>query len=122
MIHDKLPIHKTGSDLLGLATRMQAQMRREYKRVVGDKIVDHCAAMLDMMALANAAKGDRRRRMAHIEDVLAHQRAVTVWMRVALDLKIVSQGPWADATQLIQSIGRQAGGWKNRTNDEAPAA
>jgi hypothetical protein len=119
-IHDKLPIHKTGSQLLGVAARIHEQMRRGLKRTVGDKIVDHCTQMLDQMALANASRGARR--IVHIEDVLAHQRSAEVWLRVGLDLKCVSPGLWGEAIQLTQSVGRQAGGWKGKTNEKAPAA
>jgi hypothetical protein len=59
-IHHQLPIHKTGSELLGLAARVHAQMPRGYKRTVGDKIVAHCSEMLDLMALANASRGEQR--------------------------------------------------------------
>jgi hypothetical protein len=120
VIHDKLPIHKTGSELLGVAARIHVQMGRGFKRTVGDKIVENCAEMLDLMALANASQG--RQRVTYIDGVLTHQRAATTWMRVALNLKQVSPGLWSDATQLLQSVGNQAGGWKNRTNGRAPAA
>lgn len=67
-LHHQLPIHKKGSELLALAARIHNQMRRGYKRSVGDKIVSHCSDMLDLMALANAAQ--RAERAAHIRDIL----------------------------------------------------
>jgi hypothetical protein len=121
-IHDQLPIHKTGSQLLGVAARIHAQMRRGYKRSVGEKIVDNCAEMLDLMALANAAVRDRAQRTAHIQKILSHQRAATTWLRIAFDLKLVPHGLWGEATQLLQGVGKQANGWLTRTNEKAPAA
>jgi prophage antirepressor-like protein len=35
-LHTQLPIHKTGSELLGLVARIHAQMPRGYKRTVGE--------------------------------------------------------------------------------------
>lgn len=84
-IHHQLPIHRTGTELLGLAARIHAQMPRGYKRTVGDKIVAHCSEMLDLMALANASRGDQR--VAFIRQILQHNRAAAVWLRVGFDLR-----------------------------------
>jgi hypothetical protein len=122
-LHHQLPIHKTGSQLLGLAARIHAQMRRGYKRSVGEKIVGHCSEMLDLMALANATKNAQR--AAHISEILTHNRAATTWLRVAFDLKEVSPQLWAESVQMLDNIGRQASGWKNKTlqsTGKAPAA
>ena len=119
-LHDKLPIHQTGSQLLTVVTQIHVQMRRGYKRVVGDKIVEHCAEMLDLMALANATK--RERRAEHLRSILAHQRAATTWLRVALDLRLVAPKLWGSAVQMLNSIGKQANGWLGKTCGKAPAA
>jgi hypothetical protein len=120
--HDQLPIHKTGSQLLGVAARIHSQMKRGFKRSVGEKIVDHCAEMLDLMALANAAMHDHGQRAAHIRAILMHNRAATTWLRVAFDLKEVSPALWGEATQTLQSVGKQASGWLSKTREKAPAA
>lgn len=87
-LHTQLPIHKTGSNLLSLAANIHTQMGRGYKRTVGDKFVNHCSEMLDLMALANATK--QAQRATHIRELLTHNRAATVWLRVGFDLKQVS--------------------------------
>jgi hypothetical protein len=120
--HEKLPIHRTGSQLLAVVVRIHAQMKRGYKRSVGEKIVDHCAEMLDLMALANAAVRDRARRTAHIQSILSHQRAATTWLRVAFDMKLVPPGLWGDAIQMLESVARQASRWMSSTHEKAPAA
>jgi hypothetical protein len=55
-IHTDLPIYRTGVQLLSLAVKVQEQMPRGVKRSLGDKISQHCVEMLDLMALANAAR------------------------------------------------------------------
>jgi len=119
-LHHQLPIHRTGSELLGLAATIHAQMPRGFKRTVGDKIVSHCSEMLDLMALANATRGAQR--AAHIAQILTHVRAATVWLRVALDLRAVSTKPWAHSVEMLDSIGKQANGWMSKTREKAPAA
>lgn len=119
-IHDQLPIHKTGTDLLGLAVAIQAQMPRGFKRPLGDKITDHCSDMLNLMALANASKGEQRARC--IQQLLTHNRAAMVFLRVALNVRAVNSTRWAEAVALLNSVGKQASGWLSKTREKAPAA
>ena len=119
-LHTHLPIHKTGSELLGLVAKIHAQMPRGYKRTVGDKIISHCSEMLDLMALANATQ--HAQRAQHIRDILKHNRAATVWLRVGFDLRAVSMEPWSKSVQMLDSVGKQASGWLNKTREKAPAA
>lgn len=55
-LHTELPIHRTGVRLLSLAVKVQEQMPRTVKRILGDKVTQHCVDMLDLMALANASQ------------------------------------------------------------------
>jgi hypothetical protein len=119
-LHHQLPIHRTGSELLGLAAVIHAQMPRGFKRTIGDKIMAHCSEMLDLMALANATRGTERVR--YIREILKHVRAATVFLRVGLDLRAISSDRWALAVQRLDSVGKQANGWINKTNEKAPAA
>jgi hypothetical protein len=123
-LHTQLPIHKTGSALLGLAARIHAQLPRGYKRTIGDKIVSHCSEMLDLMALANATR--QAQRAQHIEQLLTHSRAAQVWLRIGFDARHIPQGVWAESVQLLDSVGKQANGWLSKTRstptEKAPAA
>ena len=119
-LHTELPIYRTGVQLLQLAVDVQVQMPRAVKRHLGEKISAHCMEMLDLMALANATKAAER--TAHIEQLLAHVRAVTALLRVSHDARYISHKLWADSVQLVGSIGRQGGGWLKNTANRAPAA
>ena len=70
-LHTELPIYRTGVRLLDLAVKAQVQMPRTVKRVLGEKITQHCVEMLDLMALANATQRDVR--AGHIDHLLTHQ-------------------------------------------------
>ncbi|MEP6770267.1 MAG: hypothetical protein ABI893_00610 [Polaromonas sp.] len=54
--------------------------------------------------------------------MLAHQRAALVWLRVGFNLKKISTEAWARAVEMLNSVGKQANGWLNKTNATAPAA
>ncbi len=60
-LHTELPIYRTGVRLLDIAVKAQVQMPRTVKRVLGEKITQHCVEMLDLMALANASQRDARK-------------------------------------------------------------
>ena len=73
-LHTELPIHRTGVRLLALAFKVQEQMPRSVKRILGDKVTQHCVDMLDLMALANASQ--HQERAEYIGELLKRQRAV----------------------------------------------
>jgi len=118
-LHLDLPIYKTGVQLLSLAVKVQEQMPRGVKRSLGEKIMQHCVEMLDLMALANATQ--RAERAQHINELMTRLRAVSVLLRVSHDSRYVSRSLWASATLLLDSIGKQGGGWLKSAN-RAPAA
>jgi len=118
-LHDKLPIHRTGVQLLALAVKIQEQMPRGVKRILGEKIMQHCVDMLELMALANATQ--RGVRVGFLEELLAKQRTVTVLLRVSHESRYLSPKLWADSIELLGFIGAQGGGWLKNAN-KAPAA
>ena len=121
-LHTSLPIYATGGKLLALAIRIQIQMPRAVKRALGDLVMGHCIDMLNLMALANASM-TKAARVDHIEKLLELQRAVQILLRVSFDEKFLSHKLWGEATLLMDSIGKQAGGWLKKTSsNRAPAA
>ena len=123
-LHTELPIYKTGVQLLSLAVKVQEQMPRGVKRSLGDKISQHCVDMLDLMALANATQ--RGERAQHIHQLMTRLRAMTVLLRVSHDSRYLSTRLWADSVALLDSIGKQGGGWlksaQHTQPNRAPAA
>ena len=119
-VHSDLPIHRAGVQLLSLAVKVQQQMPRGVKRSLGDKISHHCVEMLDLMALANATQ--KAERAEHIRELLKQQRTVTVLLRVSHDSRYVSTALWAQSMALLDSIGKQGGGWLKSAANRAPAA
>ena len=124
-LHSDLPIYRTGVQLLALAIKAQEQMPRGVKRSLGDKISSHCVEMLDLMALANATQHEER--ADYIRQLMTQLRAMTVLLRVSHDSRYISTTVWAASVRLLDSIGKQGGGWlksaaHKRTPNKAPAA
>ena len=112
-LHTELPIHRTGVRLLSLAIKVQEQMPRSVKRILGDKVTQHCVDMLDLMALANASQHEAR--AEYIGELLKRL------LRVSHDSRYLAPKLWAESVELLGSIGKQAGGWLKSSN-RAPAA
>jgi len=118
-IHTRLPIYQRGCALLKLAFEIQQHMPRGVKRNLGEKITQHCTDMVDLMALANAARGDQR---AHyITTLLQRVTTVQTLLRVGAEGKWITTPLWARAIEQLETVGRQGGGWLKSTA-KAPAA
>lgn len=116
-LHTDLPIYKKGCALVQLAFNVQQQMPRSFKRTLGEKITVHCTDMLDLMAMANASRGAERAIL--IRDLLKLQHTTTVLLRVCHDMRFISHKIWSESVQLLDSIGKQGGGWLKHA--KAPA-
>ncbi len=123
-IETDLPIHATGSKLLSLAVRMQVQMPRTVKRMLGEQVKELCIEMLSEMARANGSMRAEHR-VPHIVHLLEIQRTLQILLRICLNDRYVSVDLWGQATVLLESIGKQGGGWLKKTRTKtagAPAA
>lgn len=92
-LHTELPIYKKGCELVSLAFEVQTNMRRDFKRSLGEKITGHCTEMVNLMALANATRGAQR--AVHIRDLLARQHATTAIAEVMGETLLLA---WAGET------------------------
>ncbi|GGH62294.1 hypothetical protein GCM10010975_26850 [Comamonas phosphati] len=108
-MHHRLPIHRKGRELLKLAFLIQQHMLRGQKRLLGEKITLLCIEMVDLMAIANASRGELRAQA--IRDVLQRVRTLETLLQVGHELKAVTTPAWAKAIELLSDIGRQGGGW-----------
>lgn len=107
-IHTDLPIHKTSCDLLGVAIEAAKHMPRDFKSTLGVEIRKECIAIVLLIARANATKD----KVPHIERLLERVDVLQIVIRVCHEKRLVSNRIFADAIELMGSIGRQAGGWK----------
>mgnify|MGYP003545831280 CR=1 FL=1 len=85
-LHTELPIYRTGVRLLSLAVKVQEQMPRSIKRILGDKITQHCVDLLDLMALANASQHEAlRAELERLTRELAEEMEHTALLRTERD-------------------------------------
>ena len=117
-IHHDLPVYKLAFDLLTLATGITRNMPRDLKGSLGGKIQDQCIEMLVLIARANIAKD----KTPHIEAMLEHHHVAELMLRLAHEMKFISHAQWASAVQVMEALGKQAGGWLKFSRQMAPVA
>ncbi|HSW13384.1 MAG TPA: four helix bundle protein [Solimonas sp.] len=119
-LYTELHIYKHGCELLSLAVKVQTQMPRMFKRSLGEKIHEKCMDMLEAMAMANAARDGAR--VEQLDTLLQNLRATTALLRVGHEQRLIAPKLWAESVELLDSIGAQAGGWRNHTLSHLSAA
>ncbi len=117
--HARLPIYQRGCALLQVAFDIQQHMPRGQKRHLGEKIVAHCADMVDLMAAANASRGMERAEC--IRALLRLVGRVETLLRVGVEGGNIKTPLWGRAVEQLEDVGRQGGGWLKSTA-KAPAA
>lgn len=118
----ELDIYKAADQLLALALQVQAQVPRNYRVAVGQRISNECADILLSVARANIARGESR--LTHIARLQEHLEAATILLRASHNLRLISTKAWAASVELTDSVGKQANGWLKTTRIQvaAPAA
>jgi len=97
--------------LLWLIPHVQA-FPRSHRFSLGERIQRLILDFQDALVAAGKAEGPDRRRWLHQADVqLAQMR---VWMRLALDLKLLSVRQYEHAARLLAEVGRLLGAWLNK--------
>lgn len=114
-----LPIYKLAADLASLAADITKNMRREFKRTLGEKLLVECIEVTILIFRANVAAG--RERQQYITQILEHIQVIELMLRLALDKHLIGHKQYALAIQITDPLGRQATGWKNSTAT-SPAA
>jgi hypothetical protein len=112
-IYTELQIYKDGCALLGLALEVQTQIKREFKRSLGEKVSAMCVEMLEAIAMANACRGEMR--VQQIDTVLRLLRAASVMLRVAFERRLISKNLWGQSIEVLDAVGKQSTGWRKAT-------
>ncbi len=116
-LHTDLPIFKPAYDLLRVAEAVILQMPREVKVGIGRKLRDECLEITDLIAEANIAKD----KVPHIAQIRSHIRKVELLVRVSWDNQYIKHPGYRHATQLTQSLGRQATRWMQSSAKQVSA-
>ncbi|MBR1755108.1 MAG: four helix bundle protein [Bacteroidaceae bacterium] len=111
MLSEELPIFKTSYDLLERLTALAKDLPKFFRYTLGTRMMDLC---LDMLAQIYRANMDQSHRTEALTDLLINYRQLLMLLRVCYRQKALSSGRYAELMKMLDSIGRQATGWKNK--------
>lgn len=108
-IHTKLPIYKVAYDLLDVVTDLVKNMRRDFKRSIGEKISVECIEIMVLVFRANVAQD----KSPHLTELIERLQVIELLVRLARDKRLLSTEGYANTIELTTSIGKQANGWRS---------
>lgn len=111
-IHTQLPIYKVAYDLLDVVTDVVKNMRRDFKRSIGEKINAECIEITVLVFRANVSIN----KSPHLLELIERLQVIELLIRLAMDKKLISRGAYAKAIDLSTMIGKQANGWRRATS------
>lgn len=114
-----LPIYKLASELTSVAADLIKNMRREFKRTLGEKLLLECIEVTVLIFRANVAQGQERQQ--HVQQILERIQVIELMLRLALDKRLIAPGMYARTVEITDPLGRQATGWK-KSVATSPAA
>ena len=107
-LHSALEIYKAAYDLLGAAGDVIMNMRRDAKKVFGEKIIDACIELDLHIRAANMAQDKE----PHLLRLLERLEVIELLSRVCRDRGYIPPRHFAKLVERTQSIGKQANGWR----------
>ena len=115
MKSEDLTIYKDAYDMLERLTDLSRSLPQFYRYTVGTRMVDLCLDLLGLIYRANMSMADRERVLT---DLLIDYRQIQMLLRVCYHQKAMSSGRYAEIIKLLDSIGRQATGWRKNEKNE----
>lgn len=112
---DKVKIYKDSYTLLVLLHRSMHEMPRSDRYLFGAKMNECALEMLDGITLAYQARG-KADRLDRLEEFFKSFTRLQTYLRLCLDLKLMSLNTLAKIHPFVEEISKQHNGWKNRTS------
>ena len=110
-LHSDTEIYKAGYELFDVVVEAIRQMRKDFKRTLGDKLRDECIEILTLIFDVNTSPGPKAR-VKYLKRIIRRVTKLELLLRLAKDKKLIAAAHHAKAIALTQSVGRQASGWK----------
>ena len=111
-LSEELPVFKASYDLLERLTDLAKDLPKFFRYSIGTRMVDLC---LDMLAQIYRANMKQESRAEALTDLLISHRQLLMLLRVCYHQKALSTGRYAELIKLMDSIGRQATAWRQKS-------
>lgn len=106
----ELPIYRDTYQLILLLFDSTKHFSREYKYTLGQDIKRDAIQLVRSIYRANRNREKRQ----YLEEYLDNFELLKLEIRLCKDLKLLSIRRYVTISQLMEQIGKQATGWKNK--------
>lgn len=111
-LSEELPVFKASYDLLEHLVDLAKDLPKFFRYSIGTRMVDLC---LDILAQIYRANMKQESRTEALTDLLVSHRQLLMLLRVCYHQKALSTGRYAELLKLLDSIGRQATAWRQKS-------
>ncbi len=105
-----LPIYLQCRDLLSLALHMHKQMSKDIKPNLGRQLLQDCSELAQLVARANVCTAPERVQI--LATLIQRAEALKISLRLMMDVRVIAISIWSRSIPLLESICKQAGGWR----------
>lgn len=117
-LHHELTIYRSALDLLTKTVSINRNMPRDLKVTLGKSLLDGVSDFSRLIMHANIAVGAGK--VPHLDELLAKLEVISFQYRGLAELGAVPRKHHADVIELVDTIGKQAGGWKRKAAGMEP--
>jgi hypothetical protein len=109
-LYFELPIYKDTYQLLLVIFRITRNFSREYKYTIGQDLKQDSMEMVRCIFRANST----HEKAVHLQQLYDTLEIVKLQVRICMDMRLISVSQQSEVALLMESIGRQLMGWKNK--------
>ena len=105
--YNELPVYKAAYDLLLELFQFSANLKREYKFTLGEKLKNEVTELLTNIFKANKTYN----KAEFIDAARSNTEVVRLYLRVLKDLKVIGIKRHVALNESIENISKQLAGW-----------
>ena len=106
----ELPVIQKALDLSKELVPRAAQFPKEYKYVLGDRVMGHVLDIQDLLVKAAYSK----QKVAHLDEANTRLEQLRFLLRLANELGGLANKGYAHVSKQVDELGRQIGGWRKQ--------
>lgn len=110
-MHYDTDIYEAAYQLFDVVETLVANMKRQYSRRIGDRLLDDLAEIMVLIVDVNTEASSKRRVM-YLRRIIRRESRMALLLRFVKDKNLCAPVHHADAIALLKSVGKQASGWK----------
>ena len=108
----ELPVIQKALDLSKELIPRAAKFPREYKYVLGDRVMAHVLDIQDLLVKAAYSK----RKIDYLDEANTRLEQLRFLLRLTNELGGMANKGYAHVSKLVDDLGRQIGGWRKQAD------